>query len=306
MPRPMPAASLPVSRAVAAALACIMAAGPAQAYLDGPPDARCGNPPLYDDCTGCHGSFPLNSGDGILTLSGAPAVYLPDTLYTFFVTLSDPGQTRWGFELTVQDEAFNQAGILSRVDNKVRVDVGIGPAPDYAKHTLAGLQTGQPSGGWTVRWQAPPAGTGTAHVWWAGNAANADGTFFEDYIYTSHLAIPESAPASVPGAPMGAARPTLAIFPNPIRAGGATIHYAAPGAPVVRIEIYDVRGRLVRRLAEEGASARVDGAGVEGVAIWDGRDEAGRNLPSGLYRVALDDERAGWSLVVTRSVLLVR
>lgn len=281
------------------ALATLLAASPSAGYLDGPPDARAGNPPLFEDCTGCHSSFPLNSGDGSLDISGAPAAYVPDSIYTFLVTISDPGQMRWGFELTVQDEAFDQAGFLSRLDNSVRVDIGAGPAPDYAKHTLAGLQTGQPSGDWSIRWKAPSAGTGTAHVWWAGNAANADGTFFNDYIYTRHLAIPETAPSSVPGFPP-AAVPALAVFPNPLRPGG-TVSYSVSSGASPRLDVFDARGRLVRRLLDGAAAG-------EGAAAWDGRDGAGRDLPSGVYLVALSDRKdaAHSSRILARRVLLVR
>lgn len=47
------------------------------------------------------------------------------------------------------------------------------------------------------------------------------------------------------------------------------------GAPARAIEVYDVSGRRLRRLAL--------GAGVAGVLRWDGRDDDGRRLPAGLY-----------------------
>ena len=47
------------------------------------------------------------------------------------------------------------------------------------------------------------------------------------------------------------------------------------GGPARTIEVYDVSGRRLRRLAV--------GAGVSGVLRWDGRDDGGRRLPAGLY-----------------------
>jgi len=59
----------------------------------------------------------------------------------------------------------------------------------------------------------------------------------------------------------------------------AAVHYRLdqPAAKVV-IGIYDESGRLVR--TEEGEAS----AGAHAVA-WDGRDQSGRRLPEGLYRV---------------------
>jgi 1,4-alpha-glucan branching enzyme len=66
-------------------------------------------------------------------------------------------------------------------------------------------------------------------------------------------------------------RTTIAVhFPEPGR-GGLTIH--------------DVSGRLVRRLAE-----RAFPAGLSQVT-WEGTDNAGRSLPSGVYFVLLSTER---------------
>ena len=45
--------------------------------------------------------------------------------------------------------------------------------------------------------------------------------------------------------------------------------------------IYDVRGRLVRRLAT-GAASRADGGG-QGSVVWDGKTDAGREAASGIY-----------------------
>jgi len=53
---------------------------------------------------------------------------------------------------------------------------------------------------------------------------------------------------------------------------------AGPALGPVRIEIYDVQGRLVRRLLDE-----THGAASVSRLRWDGRDGQGRRLPSGRY-----------------------
>jgi FlgD Ig-like domain len=64
--------------------------------------------------------------------------------------------------------------------------------------------------------------------------------------------------------------------PNP-SSGAVEIRYTLPAAGPVSIDIYDVSGRLVRRLAEREASAG------PGHVIWDGADDAGNEVVAGVY-----------------------
>jgi flagellar hook assembly protein FlgD len=64
----------------------------------------------------------------------------------------------------------------------------------------------------------------------------------------------------------------------------------------VRLGVYDLQGRLVRTLAE-----RVYAPGEHSV-VWDGRDESGSEMPSGLYLYRLEDGRR----TQTRKMVLVR
>ncbi len=72
------------------------------------------------------------------------------------------------------------------------------------------------------------------------------------------------------------AAPTLAVRSNPSR-GTQWLDLASPRAGVQQLVLYDVSGRLVRRLCD-GAWP----AGARAVA-WDGLDEAGRPAPPGVY-----------------------
>ncbi len=66
--------------------------------------------------------------------------------------------------------------------------------------------------------------------------------------------------------------------PNPFNPS-TTIGYAVPeGRQVwVRLEVYDLRGSVVRTLVDE---VREPGSYT---VFWDGRDEAGHQVPSGVY-----------------------
>lgn len=84
-------------------------------------------------------------------------------------------------------------------------------------------------------------------------------------------------------------------FPNP-SAGATTFSLRLPGARDVTLDLYDARGRRVRRVH---AGELPGGAHVLG---WDGQDGAGRSVASGVYWARL---RAGSDLSVRR-LLVVR
>ena len=78
-----------------------------------------------------------------------------------------------------------------------------------------------------------------------------------------------------------AALALAANYPNPFNAATA-IRYALPAAGPIRLAVYALNGQQVRTLVQ-GAVA----AGWH-VAQWDGRDDAGRAVASGVYVYRLD------------------
>ncbi len=254
----------------------IAALGGLHAFSSGPPNGYAGDPPGMNNCTACHSSFPVNSGDGTLSLVGLPDTYQPESTYTLQVVLEDPGQSRWGFELTVIDEAGNQAGTLEAVDNTVQISEGAGNQRDYAKQTLTGTFTGQSSATWTFRWTAPPAGTGPVTFYVAGNAANGNFSTSGDYIYTlSTTVVAVAEEDSLSSEPQGRLQPR--VFPNPLdsprvlRIRGVT----SPHPP--QALVLDTAGRLVSLLPLRPLSTG------ELQGLWTGRDLENRPLKAGTY-----------------------
>jgi hypothetical protein len=88
--------------------------------------------------------------------------------------------------------------------------------------------------------------------------------------------------------------PAMSLRPNPT--SSATVIQLGPGAAdgAVRVEIYDVVGRLERRLPLDGA----------GTAIWDGRDESGDAAKPGVHLVRTV-HRDG-SLGAAKRIVIVR
>ncbi len=90
-----------------------------------------------------------------------------------------------------------------------------------------------------------------------------------------------------------AGRATIhSVWPQPSR-GEATVSFSVPSGRIGRVDIYDALGRRVRALWL--------GAGGEHDLSWDGRDDGGRDVASGIYFVHLscgcDTDRAKLAVV---------
>jgi hypothetical protein len=85
--------------------------------------------------------------------------------------------------------------------------------------------------------------------------------------------------------------------PNPFRPGATSlaIHFALAHAGGVRLSVMDIAGRRVASVARDTREA-----GPQTVA-WNGRDDRGAVLPSGVYLIVLETERG----TSTRRVLLM-
>ncbi|MDM7925936.1 MAG: FlgD immunoglobulin-like domain containing protein [bacterium] len=87
-------------------------------------------------------------------------------------------------------------------------------------------------------------------------------------------------------------------FPNPFNAG-TVIEYSIAFPSEVRVEIVDMNGRRVRSLA--GGSRT---AGTHQIA-WDGRNDAGEALPSGVYAYRIQAAAAGRTSSFSKKMLLL-
>lgn len=83
--------------------------------------------------------------------------------------------------------------------------------------------------------------------------------------------------------------------PNPF-SQSTTISYALPQAGRVTVSIWDASGRCVRILIDANE------AGGNHSVQWDGADNAGNHLPTGVYFLKLDTNQS----TLTRKVVLVR
>ena len=84
-------------------------------------------------------------------------------------------------------------------------------------------------------------------------------------------------------------------YPNPMR-GTTTLSLTLPESSRVDLEVYDINGRLVRRLVDGPVEAG------EHEVRWDGKDASGANVASGIYfcRLAADGHEETTKITILR------
>jgi hypothetical protein len=122
------------------------------------------------------------------------------------------------------------------------------------------------------------------------SSVTKDGFYFDDFAVTVTRA--QDPTSDVPGAADAHLR--VAAWPNPFNPS-TTVAFTVPRAGEAQLRIFDVRGRLVRSL-EAGWLA----AGTH-ERVWDGRDERGQAVGSGVY---FAHARVGGERAVTKLMLV--
>ena len=148
-----------------------------------PPDGRTGAP--GDGlCSDCH-SLGGGMQDGSISVSGLPAVIIPNTAYVLTVTNSNPNglANLAGFQLTILNSNNTIAGVISNPSAGSTTSMSGGR--QYWDHNPAQSYPMSNVVMWTATWTSPnmpPNTTITAYV--AGNIANGNGSNSGDLIDT--------------------------------------------------------------------------------------------------------------------------
>jgi uncharacterized protein (TIGR03437 family) len=224
------------------------------AYEYGPNPGYSGVPGEHDGATcatsGCHVGTPLNGGAGSVTVTFPNGMtYTPGATQHLKVTIADPSQRAWGFELTARQASSTStvAGAFASTDNRTQVvcshpdlfiftDVpfnGSGSQScdsasplQYIEHSLSGYNATKGTTGsaaYEFDWTPPPSNVGNVTIYVAGNAANGDLQPTGDHIYSATYTLTPGTASTGTGAP--AIDPTL----------GVQNQTSAPGAPGVAV-----------------------------------------------------------------------
>ncbi len=124
-------------------------------HSNGAPQAKTGSPGDGSNCTSCHGGTPANV-TGWITTNIPTQGYTGGSSYTITVTATGTG--RKGFELSPQNVAGTQLGVLSPGTGSKLVG-----GTKWVTHSSAGASTGTTV--WNFTWTAPAAGTGTVNLY---------------------------------------------------------------------------------------------------------------------------------------------
>jgi hypothetical protein len=149
-----------------------------------PPVGRTGAPPGNMTCAACH----TGNGSGQMEVRFAEESmnYLPGKTYELTVTLTDPGQERFGFSMTArnEDNPTEPIGSWKAGENAVVYDDGRHVGHSDAPFAEDGFT-------FSVEWTAPSSSeAGPVTFFYAGNAANGDfSNGAGDHVYSGELTV---------------------------------------------------------------------------------------------------------------------
>ncbi|MDZ4749284.1 MAG: T9SS type A sorting domain-containing protein [Saprospiraceae bacterium] len=153
-------------------------------FENNPPNGRTGAP--GDGlCSDCH-SLDGGTQDGILTVSGFPALIEPSTAYILTITNSNPNGvgSLAGFQMTVLNSSNLKAGVMT--SPSVNSTVSPQGIREYWEHNPAQLYPGNNMYSWTVTWTSPTGPPNTMITCYgAGNVADDSGNNDGDLIITT-------------------------------------------------------------------------------------------------------------------------
>jgi len=205
--------------------AAILAVIPALlwAYASGPLPGKAGVPG-ESTCNevGCHVGTAVNGGPGSVTVTFPNGqTYTPGVKQHLVVTIADPNQRNWGFQLAARlaSDSKSQAGAFKSTDSLTGVVCGQSPTDlfptyldfpaaqncpgtkpyTYIEHTGNGAsRVSVGSGKYEFDWTPPATDVGNIVLYVAGNAANANGTETGDRIYTKNYTLTSGAATPTP------------------------------------------------------------------------------------------------------------
>ncbi|HCQ30177.1 MAG TPA: hypothetical protein DIU39_07820 [Flavobacteriales bacterium] len=202
------------------------------AFGSGAPTAKTGSPGDGSDCTSCHSGTAQTASNSVTISSDIPVSgYVPGTTYTITVEGVQQNITKFGFEITAEDNANAKAGSWATANNETQVK-----SSNWVTHTSSGT-AGNGFKIWTMNWTAPVAGTGDVTFYAAVNATNANGANSGDLIMLNNITVQEDASASV----NNLATSKISVYPNPT----ADYIYIKSEQIIDNVQIFDISGKNV-------------------------------------------------------------
>jgi hypothetical protein len=158
-------------------------------YSSVPPQTYTGA--LGYNCSACHAGNPVNEAGGSIVATGLPiGSYTAGTQYNFSLTITHNAADRkkWGFSMAARNSVGAPVGTFSTVDPDPNVSHAAVNGDDFS-HYFVSTTLDQAAYTYSgLRWTAPAVpgpNDGNVTFYYVGNAADGNGNFLNDYIYTS-------------------------------------------------------------------------------------------------------------------------
>lgn len=218
------------------------------------------------NCTACHGGTAQNVDNWIS--SNIPSTgYMPGEVYTITTTNNEIEGTRFGFQISPQNENGNLLGELIITDSVQTQLVG---NKKYITYTENGVE-GNGSKTWTFNWKAPDKGTGKVVFYGAYNS-NFEGHKGSDHTFLSTLSALEHGTLSVNQMPK--VYSSLSVYPKPAN-NQLNMTLTLKKLSHLFVEVTDTYGKNVFTVVNEMQNGLIN------------KQINTSNLPSGIYFLKL-------------------
>lgn len=215
-------------------------------YSSGSPGGRTGSPgDNGNNCTACHSGTPQNASDWISTDIPGNG-YVGGETYMVSATGTHTGVSRFGFELTAEDQNGNKVGTIQVTNSTENQLANNGKS---ITHTSQGITPSGDSKTWDFEWTAPEDVPGDITFYAAFNAANGNGGTSGDVIYlTSSTYGPDvTGIADVANANR--------FYPNP---STGLVNFETQNEAVGNVNIFNQAGQLVEQLKMNNQFGQLD------------------------------------------------
>jgi hypothetical protein len=205
--------------------------------------------------SGCHTGNPLNASGGSIVIDApglANGQYFPGATYPINVTVSRSGAAIFGFGFEALRSTGANGGTLAitnAAQTQLKSAVILGNTRTNVVHQMNAGVSSPGSKTFSFNWTAPASGTGAVTFYAAGNATNGNGSTSGDFIYTTSLALTESAT----GINESDNNPiALSVFPNPAH-DFINIKYQSLNQANASVRLISMDGKTVKSLSNDNA-----------------------------------------------------
>jgi hypothetical protein len=214
-------------------------------HSTGAPANVCGSVFNTSTCTSCHSGGSNAVQPGWITSTIPSTGYVPGTTYTITAMATFTGRSKFGFEISPQNNAGTKLGTMI-IPAAVSTQMQLISSGRYITHRTGGT-AGTNSKTWVFDWTAPAVGSGNVTFYGAFLCANSNNNSSGDFTFKANLPVQENLTMGIESI---ASQSTVAIYPNPVT-DQFSVYYKTDHPGLVEIKLYDLHGQMIQSLLSE-------------------------------------------------------